>query len=281
MSAVAESLPLPKAETPFRRLAREFFSNRIATAAFAAPAHHLPRAVRAAHRAAEPLRPLQGHRARRAPRARRARLGRFRDVARRRRRRARHVERDALRPAHQPRRRRRLGRDRARDRHRDRPARGLPRRLARRAHHAARRPAALLPRDPGRADPGRDPRPRRRQGDDRADPRAVGLLRAHRARLGAGRAAQGVHRGGALPRAAGAAHRVPPPAAERGGADDRGRHAADRARDLARGDALVPRRRPAAHRALARAPDRERLRVHALGQVLDQLLPASRCSPRS
>jgi peptide/nickel transport system permease protein len=35
MSAVAESLPLPKAETPFRRLAREFFSNRVATASLA------------------------------------------------------------------------------------------------------------------------------------------------------------------------------------------------------------------------------------------------------
>ena len=36
MSAVAESLPLPKAETPFRRLAREFFVSPVATGAFAA-----------------------------------------------------------------------------------------------------------------------------------------------------------------------------------------------------------------------------------------------------
>ena len=35
MSAVAEVLPLPKPETPFRRLTREFFSNRVATASFA------------------------------------------------------------------------------------------------------------------------------------------------------------------------------------------------------------------------------------------------------
>jgi peptide/nickel transport system permease protein len=35
VSAVAESLSLPKAETPLRRLAREFFSSRVATAAFA------------------------------------------------------------------------------------------------------------------------------------------------------------------------------------------------------------------------------------------------------
>jgi peptide/nickel transport system permease protein len=35
MSAVAESLSLPKAETPFRRLAREFFASPVATGAFA------------------------------------------------------------------------------------------------------------------------------------------------------------------------------------------------------------------------------------------------------
>ena len=35
MSAVAEVLALPKPETPFRRLTREFFSNRIASASFA------------------------------------------------------------------------------------------------------------------------------------------------------------------------------------------------------------------------------------------------------
>ena len=35
MSAVAETLPLPKPETPTRRIAREFFSNPVATAAFA------------------------------------------------------------------------------------------------------------------------------------------------------------------------------------------------------------------------------------------------------
>jgi peptide/nickel transport system permease protein len=35
MSAVAESLPLAKPETPFRRLAREFFASPVATGAFA------------------------------------------------------------------------------------------------------------------------------------------------------------------------------------------------------------------------------------------------------
>jgi peptide/nickel transport system permease protein len=35
MSTVAETLPLPKVETPFRRLAREFFTDPVATGAFA------------------------------------------------------------------------------------------------------------------------------------------------------------------------------------------------------------------------------------------------------
>jgi hypothetical protein len=47
---------------------------------------------------------------------------------------------------------------------------------------------------------------------------------------GAGRAAQGIHRGGALPGAVGAAHRVPPPAAELPAAADRGGHRAGGAR---------------------------------------------------
>ena len=50
-------------------------------------------------------------------------------------------------------------------------------------------------------------------------------------------------------------------------------HRADRARHRARGHAVLPRRRPAADRALARPADLQRLRVHAVGQVLDQLLP--------
>ena len=63
------------------------------------------------------------------------------------------------------------------------------------------------------------------------------------------------------------AHRVPPPAAELPAAADRGRHGAGGARDRARGDAVVPRRRPAGHRALARPADRQRLRVPAVGQA--------------
>ena len=65
-------------------------------------------------------------------------------------------------------------------------------------------------------------------------------------------------------------------------AADRGGDGAGRARHRARGHAVVPGRRPAAHRALARPADRQRLRVHAVGQVLDQLLSRrSCCSPPS
>src|SRR5206468_7105193 len=39
-----------------------------------------------------------------------------------------------------------------------------------------------------------------------------------------------------------------------------------------RGDTLLPRARPADHRAVARIAHRQRLPVHALGKVLDQLL---------
>ena len=58
---------------------------------------------------------------------------------------------------------------------------------------------------------------------------------------------------------------------------DRRRHRAGRARHRARSDAVVPRRRPAADRALARPADLQRLRVHAVRQVLDQLLPRASC----
>jgi hypothetical protein len=53
---------------------------------------------------------------------------------------------------------------------------------------------------------------------------------------------------------------------------------AGRARDPARGDALLPRPGPADHRAVHRASHLERLPVPAVRQVLDQLLPGvSRC----
>ena len=86
----------------------------------------------------------------------------------------------------------------------------------------------------------------------------------------------------ALPRFAAVAHHLPPPPAERLSAADRGGDRAGRPRHRARGDPVVPRRRRADHRAVARAADRQRLRLHALGQVLDRLLSrASRCSSRS
>ena len=56
-------------------------------------------------------------------------------------------------------------------------------------------------------------------------------------------------------------------------AADRGRDRAGRPRHRARGDAVVPRRRRADHRALARAADRQRLRLHAVGQLLDRFYP--------
>ena len=48
--------------------------------------------------------------------------------------------------------------------------------------------------------------------------------------------------------------------------------------DRARGDAVVPRPRPADHRAVARPADRQRLPVPAVGQVLDQLLSRHRAA---
>ena len=165
-----------------------------------------------------------------------------------------------------------------RDRSRDRPAGRLFRRADRDADHADRRHPAVVSGDPDRADPDRRAGAGHRQGHRRAGDRAVGVLRAHRARRGAGGAAQGIHRGGALPRAAAGADRVPPPAAELPAADDRRRHGAGGGGDHAGGDAVVPRPRPADHRAVARPADRQRLPVPALRQVLDQLLSrASRC----
>ncbi len=54
---------------------------------------------------------------------------------------------------------------------------------------------------------------------------------------------------------------LPPPAAELPAAAGRGRDRAGRARDRAGSDAVVPRRRRADHRAVARAADRQRLRA--------------------
>ena len=75
-----------------------------------------------------------------------------------------------------------------------------------------------------------------------------------------------------------APHPVPPPAAELPAAADRGGHHAGGARHRAGGDAVLPRPRRADHRALARPADRQRLRVHAVGQVLDSLLSGHRAA---
>ena len=120
----------------------------------------------------------------------------------------------------------------------------------------------------------------RRQGDHRAGHRAVGLLRPHGARHRAGGAQPRIHRGRALPCAAEAAHHVPPSAAELPAAADRRRDRAGGARHRAGGHPLLPRRRRAGHRALARPADRQRLRVPALGQVLDLPLSGHRAAGR-
>ena len=69
---------------------------------------------------------------------------------------------------------------------------------------------------------------------------------------------------------------VAPHHAELPAAADRRGDGADGARHRAGGDAVLPRRRPAADRAVARPAHLERLRVHALGQILDQLLSGHR-----
>ena len=115
----------------------------------------------------------------------------------------------------------------------------------------------------GAARPGQD------AADHRARRRAIRLFRPHRLRRRLGRAAQGLCRGGAATPLSGAPHRLPPHPAELPAAADRGRDGADRERDLARGDAVVPRPRPAADRAVARHADRQRLPVHDVRPLLD------------
>ena len=105
----------------------------------------------------------------------------------------------------------------------------------------------------------------------------LGAVRAHRARLDAGRAQQGIRAGGARHRRVAAAH-----------------HAAamccptcmgpvlviathqPRPRDHHRGDAVVPRRRRAADPALARHADPHRQRLPVLGRLVDHRLPRRR-----
>jgi hypothetical protein len=113
----------------------------------------------------------------------------------------------------------------------------------------------------------------------RAGHGAMGLLRADGKERGAGRAAKGIHRRGALPRAVALAYRLSSsvaelPAASHGGGDRPGRR-----RDRARGDPVFPGPGSAYHRAFAGTPHRQRLSVSSLGQVLDQLLSRHRFAP--
>ena len=167
---------------------------------------------------------------------------------------------------------------RARHRPRRRAGRGVLRRPGRGADHAHRRHPALVPGDPDRADPDRRAGAGRRQDHHRAGHRAVGVLRAHGALRRAGRARKEYIEAARClalsPARIVFRHLLPnclPPLivvatvqVARG--------------DRARGDAVVPRPRPADHRAVARPADRQRLPVPALGQVLDQLLPGHRAA---
>ena len=145
-------------------------------------------------------------------------------------------------------------------------------------HHAHRRPAALLPGDPAGARARRRCSARARRS---SSPRWSTAQYAYFARTAHGAAsaerAQGLRRGGAVDAAAGAPHRVPPHPAELPAAADRGRDGAGRQRHRARGDAVVPRPRPAADRAFARHADRQRLPVHDVAAATgSRSIPASR-----
>ena len=149
------------------------------------------------------------------------------------------------------------------------------------ADHAHRRPAALLPGDPAGA------RPRRRC-SARARPSSslalVAAQYAYFARTAHGAAlaerAQGLCRGGAVDAAAGARVDLPPYPAQLPAAADRRRDRAGRQRDLARGDAVLPRPRPAADGAVARHADRQRLPVHDVRPLLDLDLSRRRADHR-
>jgi peptide/nickel transport system permease protein len=108
---------------------------------------------------------------------------------------------------------------------------GMPRPISAagstRGDHARGRPAAVLSGDPRGADPAGDPRQGRGQGHHRAGHRAMGLLRAHRARHAlVERRKDYIEAARCL--AVGTAGRVPPPAAQLPAAADRGRHGAGR-----------------------------------------------------
>ena len=154
------------------------------------------RAARRLHRAAEPLR---SHATGRYEQPHAARIG-IADgrnlLARNRRSGARHAVGHHVRPAHLARRRRELSAHRGAGRRLARLARGLCRRPVRDRDHAARRSAALLPVDSGRADDSRLPRQGRAQCRTRARDRGMGGLRPHGARRSPGRAPQGVYRSG-------------------------------------------------------------------------------------
>ena len=107
----------------------------------------------------------------------------------------------------------------------------------------------------------------------------LGAIRAHRARLDHGREEQGLRAGRAADRPARARDHVPPRPAQRDRAGAGDRDHQPRARDHHRGDAVVPRRRPAADPALARHADPHRQQFPVLRRMVDRRLPRHRRSP--
>ncbi len=93
---------------------------------------------------------------------------------------------------------------------------------------------------------------------------------------GAGGAAPRIYRGRAVPRAVHAQDHLRPPDAELPRAADRGRDGAGRERDLAGGDALLPRPRDAGDAAEPRPADRQRVQVHPVRPLLDLDVPRHR-----
>ena len=162
------------------------------------------------------------------------------------------------------------------------PAGRLSRRLDRRLPHAPVRRDAVVPGHPGgaadrRRRPRAVPQRARRRGLRRADPRdladRLGAVRAHGARLDAGRAQQGIRAGGARHRRVAAAHHAPPRAAQRAGPGAGAGHHPGGHGHHHRGHAVLPGRGRAADLALAGHADPRRQRLPVLRRVVDHRVP--------
>ena len=156
----------------------------------------------------------------------------------------------------------------------------MPAAGSRRGDHAPRRPAAVVPGHPGRADA---PGPARARASTKVILAlvivAMGLLRAHGARRGAGRAATEYIEAARAWRLPTRAHHVPPSAAELPAAADRHRHACRSPRAIALEATLsflglgVPITEPSLGLLIANG-----YQYMLSRQVLDQLLPGHRAA---